>query len=246
VHTWNPAGVDARLAEAPRTPRHPRRPWLLGLLAVLLSLPLAVLAAGPASAHTKLVSSNPANAAALVGPPTQIVLTFNEEPKSVTSVRAQSTDGPLVALGEPVLDGKTVTVSWPQDQAPGLFRLVYVLVSDDGDPVEGPLLFSYAAAPASSPAPAASTAASTAASSAAVPAPVVSSSGVVSSGVSNAAPAVTQPESATGRAWIVGVALVALAALTLLWRTRRHTPAVDLRTEAGTSAPLPDREPTEV
>ena len=120
--------------------------WLLALIAVLVAVPLTVLVAGPASAHTKLVSSNPAEGEALPTAPKQIVLTFNEVPASVTSVKAQDTNGPLVALGDPVQNGATVTVSWPQDQAPGLFRLVYVLVSDDGDPVEGTLLFSYAAA----------------------------------------------------------------------------------------------------
>ena len=180
--------------------------WLLALIAVLLAIPISVLVAGPASAHTKLVSSNPAEGAALPTAPQQIVLTFNEVPASVTSVRAQDTNGPLVALGDPVQNGATVTVSWPQDQAPGLFRLVYVLVSDDGDPVEGTLLFSYAASASGS------------------------SAATGSSGTATA-PAVVDTGSTMWRAWLVGVGLVVLAALAvLLVSRRRHRAHVDLRT----------------
>jgi methionine-rich copper-binding protein CopC len=179
-----------------RTPR-----WFLALVAALLAIPLAVATAGPVAAHTKLVSSNPAEGAALDAAPTQVVLTFNEAPKAVTSVKAQDTNGPLVALGDPVLDGTTVRVSWPQDQAPGLFRLVYVLVSDDGDPVEGTLLFSYAGGTGSSPAATASTA---------VPALAAVDTG-----------------STMGRAWLAGVALLVLAALAVLVMSRRRRQARD-------------------
>jgi methionine-rich copper-binding protein CopC len=170
--------------------------WLLALIAVLVAVPLTVLVAGPASAHTKLVSSNPAEGAALPTAPKQIVLTFNEVPESVTSVRAQDTNGPLVALGDPVQDGATITVSWPQDQAPGLFRLVYVLVSDDGDPVEGTLLFSYAAAG--------------------------SASGTGGDSSAAAVSTTVGTGSTMWRAWLVGVGLVVLAALAVLVVSRRR------------------------
>ncbi len=114
------------------------------LVSALLAIPAILLGAGPASAHTRLVSSNPANGASLSAAPAQVVLTFDEVP-TVTSLRAQNTDGDLVPLGAPVQSGSTVSVSWPAGSAPGLFRLVYSLVSDDGDPVEGTLIFSYAA-----------------------------------------------------------------------------------------------------
>lgn len=129
-------------------------------VATLLALLVALVVAGPASAHTQLVDSNPKQGAALDAAPTQIVLTFNEVPASVVSVKAQSTnDGPLVALGDPVLDGQTLTVSWPAGTPGDLYRVGYQIVSDDGDPVEGTLIFSYPAAPGdqAAAAPAAST-----------------------------------------------------------------------------------------
>lgn len=211
MHTWTHPGERSL-----RLQRRPTPSWLLALMAVLLALPLAVVIAAPASAHTKLLTSSPANAAALPAPPTQVTLTFNEAPRSVTSVKAQNTDGPLVATGDPVLNGSTITVSWPQDQAPGLYRLVYLIVSDDGDPVEGTLLFSYSAAPAA-PATTSLVAAETH-----VP-PVVS----------------TAPE--MGRIWMVGVVIVGLAALALLMQTRRRRPSSELLDAAAL-----DRETTEV
>ena len=58
--------------------------WLLALFALLVAVPFTVIVAGPASAHTKLVSSTPADGAALPTAPKQIVLTFNEVPAEVT------------------------------------------------------------------------------------------------------------------------------------------------------------------
>ena len=94
-------------------------------------------------------------------------------------------------------NGATVTVSWPQDQAPGLFRLVYVLISDDGDPVEGTLLFSYAA---------------------------TGSGGAAATGSSSAAvtTAAVDTGSTMWRAWLVGVGLVVLAAIAVLVLSRRR------------------------
>ena len=198
--------MNARTRTSERAPRLQRRPtpaWLLALMAVLLALPLAVVIAGPAAAHTKVVSSSPANGSSLTSTPTEVSLTFDEVPQSITSVRAQSSDGPLVAVGEPVLNDKTVTVSWPQGQAPGLYRLVCVLVSDDGDPVEETVIFSYS-----------------------------------STGVTVAAPVpAVDAESTMGKIWILGVVIVALAALALLLQTRRRRPLVDLADE-----PLIERE----
>lgn len=144
------------------------RTLLAGVSAALLLL-MGLVAAPAAQAHTELVSSNPSNGAALDAPPTTITLTFDEVPKSVEFVKAESTDGASITLADPKLDGTVITVAWPADAAPGLYRLGWSLISDDGDPVTGTIMFSYvaaAAAPSSaapsqsapqSPAPAATT-----------------------------------------------------------------------------------------
>lgn len=120
----------------------------LAAVAGVLLFVAGLVGAPVAQAHTELVSSTPANGASLDKAPTTVVLTFDEVPKSVESVRAESTGGGLVELGKPTLKGTVVTVAWPADAPPGLYRLGWSLVSDDGDPVEGTILFSYAAAAA--------------------------------------------------------------------------------------------------
>jgi methionine-rich copper-binding protein CopC len=177
------------LGTAPRVRR-----VLLALLAALIAIPLGLMSAAPAQAHSKLVSSNPANAASLAVAPTQVVLTFDETP-TVTSVRAQDTDGALVQLGAPVVTPNTVTVAWPASAQPGLYRLVYSLVSDDGDPVQGTLIFTYAALnPAAAPA-----------------APATSAND-----------AEAESEAAIVLTWFAGVALVTLAAFGVLVMSRRR------------------------
>jgi len=120
----------------------------LAAVAGVLLLVAGLVGAPAAQAHTELVSSTPANGASLDTAPATVVLTFDEVPKSVESVRAEATGGGLVELGKPTLKGTVVTVAWPADAPPGLYRLGWTLVSDDGDPVEGTILFSYAAAAA--------------------------------------------------------------------------------------------------
>lgn len=108
----------------------------------------------PASAHARLISSNPANGQALAQGPTQIVLTF-DQPVTVQTLRATSDDGTEVQLGTPVVSGNTVTTPWPGGQKAGLYRLGYVMNSQDGHAVEGLMLFTYAtASPGQPPAPA--------------------------------------------------------------------------------------------
>lgn len=124
----------------------------LAAIAGLVVLLAGLVGAPAAQAHTELVSSTPANGASLATAPTTVVLTFDEEPKSVQSVRAEATGGGLVTLGAPTLKGTVVTVAWPADAPPGMYRLGWTLVSDDGDPVEGTILFSYAANASAPPA----------------------------------------------------------------------------------------------
>lgn len=132
---------------------------VLGASAAVLLLLLGLVAAPAAQAHTELVSSTPANGAALDAPPKTISLTFDEEPASVEFVKAESTDGASITLDSPTLAGTVLTVAWPADAAPGLYRLGWSLISDDGDPVTGTIMFSYVAAAAAPSATAPSSAA---------------------------------------------------------------------------------------
>lgn len=122
-------------------------------LTVIAAIGLLVFAGPtPASAHARLISSSPTNGQSLDQGPTQVSLTF-DEPVSVQTLRATSDDGSLVQLGAPTVSGNTVTASWPGGQKGGLYRLGYLVTSQDGHVVEGILLFTYATASPGTPPP---------------------------------------------------------------------------------------------
>lgn len=119
------------------------------LLALLASVVALMLLVGPgalaASAHSELVSSSPADGAALDAPPVAVDLTFNEEISDAgLQVVAQGPSGP-VTLGTPVLNGPQVSAPWPQGQPGGTYTIAYRVVSADGHPIDGTLAFSFAA-----------------------------------------------------------------------------------------------------
>lgn len=123
-------------------------------LTVIAAIGLLIFAGSePASAHARLISSSPTNGQALEQGPTQIVLTF-DEPVTVETLRATTDDGTEVQLGTPVVSGTTVTASWPGGQKGGLYRLGYLMNSQDGHAVEGLMLFTYVTATPGTPPPA--------------------------------------------------------------------------------------------
>ena len=117
------------------------RALLVVLLAGFLAASGALLS--PASAHAKLDSSDPKNGAALQAAPTQVSLTF-DEPVTDPVLTASDDVGTVVALGAPTISGSTITASWPGGTGGGLFRVEWQVKSDDGDTVDGVILFSVA------------------------------------------------------------------------------------------------------
>lgn len=125
---------------------------LRALVATGIALLLLVATPFVASAHSELVSSNPADGEVLSSAPTFVTLQFNEQiSEAGLQVVAQGPDGPIT-LGAPTLDGASVTVSWPQDVPAGAYRVAYRVVSADGHPIDGVIGFSFSA-PAASDAP---------------------------------------------------------------------------------------------
>jgi len=122
-------------------------------MAITASIGLLLFAGvSPASAHARLISSSPTNGESLTQGPTQIVLTF-DQPVTVQTLRATSDDGTEVQLGTPVVSGNTVTAPWPGGQKGGLYRLGYLMNSQDGHSVEGLMLFTYVTASPGTPPP---------------------------------------------------------------------------------------------
>ena len=130
----------------------PLRPSLLiTLLTVLL---IGAFGAGPAAAHSELVSSSPANGSSGPGKPTEVQLTFNEDISTTgLQVVAQGSAG-AVALGTPTVSGAVVSAAWPQSAPAGTYTVSYRVVSADGHPVDGSISFTYADLACGSGAPA--------------------------------------------------------------------------------------------
>lgn len=116
------------------------------LLAFLLWLALPAVA----FAHAALISAEPADNAILTESPARFALTFNEpvSPLKLTLVRP---DGTPVWLSDFHVDGGTVSIEVPGRLGQGTHVLGWRVVSADGHPVAGSLLFSVGA-PSAAPA----------------------------------------------------------------------------------------------
>ena len=187
---------------------------------------LAIVAAGlltlvgvqPASAHSALTGSTPADGAVVTEPLESVDLTFSEAPLAGldAGLRIQVTDasGTDVATGDVRVSGTTMRRAVDLDQ--GSYTVLWRYVSPDGHPIEGTLAFEYrAAAPASTP------------SASATPTPTAStaptpSATATATGASDGAPS-SSPGIAPG-VWIglgAGAVLVAGAVVVLLLRRGR-------------------------
>ncbi|QJW34955.1 copper resistance CopC family protein [Cellulosimicrobium protaetiae] len=128
---------------------------LLALLATAaltlgLTATFTTLAAAPASAHDRLLSSDPADGAQLATPPGAITLTFNTEPLPVEpQVVVSDSAGTVVTQGAPTIDGSTATLALDPAVALGgdTYTVAWRVVSSDGHPIEGTFAFTVAAQP---------------------------------------------------------------------------------------------------
>lgn len=108
---------------------------------LLAGLALLVLGAGPASAHTALVGSDPADGAALTTSPSTITLEFNENIGSTTQVAVIAPDGTAVKVtGVKAVDNK-VTANVADVGQRGKYAMSYRVVSADGHPVSATLSY---------------------------------------------------------------------------------------------------------
>ncbi|WP_265522757.1 copper resistance CopC family protein [Oerskovia flava] len=132
-----------------RTTRLTTRNALAAALALALALGMAfatvLTLAAPASAHDRLISSDPADGAELADPPSAITLTFNTEPLDVEP-RVIVTDaaGETVAEGAPTMDGTDAVLALPDALPGGAYSVAWRVVSSDGHPIEGTFAFDVA------------------------------------------------------------------------------------------------------
>lgn len=114
------------------------------LLQVVLVMAGALAFAGDASAHASLVRAEPADGAMVAREPRAFALTFSE-PISPLVLRLVGPDGTAVTLGRFVQRGATLDIEAPARLRNGTHVLTWRVVSDDGHPVGGSVVFSIGA-----------------------------------------------------------------------------------------------------
>jgi copper resistance protein C len=133
-----------------------RRAVVVAVLSVLGML----AAAGPASAHSRLLGSDPADGASLDAGPDHVTLTFNEDmPAGFDQLTVIGPDGKAWQDGEVTTSGPTVSVAVAPLGPAGRYQVGYRVVSGDGHPVSGSTSFTLTrAGPGTAPAQPAPTA----------------------------------------------------------------------------------------
>lgn len=109
-------------------------------LVALLLLAAPHLATG-ALAHASLIGSDPRDGAVVMAAPGRVTLTFNE-PVSALLLRVIVPDGQSRDLAGVAVDGNVLQVSLPPGLGRGTHLLSWRVVSADGHPVGGSLVFS--------------------------------------------------------------------------------------------------------
>ncbi|BAV47951.1 copper resistance protein CopC [Mesorhizobium loti] len=118
--------------------------WIAGgLLGLLVGL-MVMASTDQAFAHAALIKTDPADGAVLAQAPTQFSLTFSE-PVSPLVLTLVKPDGTPVALTSFRLTDQTIEIDNPQALKSGTHVLSWRVISADGHPVGGSLLFSIGA-----------------------------------------------------------------------------------------------------
>ncbi|MFD7311895.1 copper resistance protein CopC [Promicromonospora sp. NPDC059942] len=111
------------------------RPLVAGLAVVVVAL---FATAAPASAHDKLVSSDPASDETLKGAPDTVSLTYSADVLDMgAAVVVSDGDGTDWVSDAPVIDGATVTAVLDPGLPDGGYEIRWRVVSSDGHPITG-------------------------------------------------------------------------------------------------------------
>ncbi|RDI48376.1 copper resistance CopC family protein [Nocardia mexicana] len=115
---------------------------LFGLVSGLLLGGLALVAAGPAAAHSSVVGTDPADGAQIDAGPARVSVTFNENLQpNFPSLTVVGPDGNRWDKGQPVIDGPTASVEVGDLGPAGQYTIAYRVTSADGHPVSGTRTF---------------------------------------------------------------------------------------------------------
>jgi len=113
---------------------------LLLVLVTVFALPIAI--ATPASAHVRLLASNPEPGQALSAPPQSIQLTFDEPLRNAPTITVTDPNGTQWAMGRPTMDQKVVTIPADARQGPaGKYTIGYRVTGQDNHLITGDIQF---------------------------------------------------------------------------------------------------------
>lgn len=121
------------------------------LLALLLTATCIVLGPRDALAHAALMAAEPADGAVIADAPSRIVLHFTE-PVSPLVLRLTGPKGAVTDLRTFEIRHQAVEITPPRDLDAGSYALSWRVVSADGHPISGSVVFSIGSAQASRPA----------------------------------------------------------------------------------------------
>lgn len=167
------------------------------MIAAVVALTAAMVAAGPAYAHSTLISTSPDADETVPTIPTEVVLTFNEPAMALgTRIVVTGPAGPVQSGDVKIIDKAVVQALEPGSPA-GRYTVDWRVASADGHPVTGSYSFTVAATSTTSPT-------ATATPSATPTSAVTSDPPYVDTGA---------PATEDGSAWTVGIAVVIAAVL---------------------------------
>lgn len=107
----------------------------------------SLVAATPASAHDKLVGSNPADKSTVDALPSVVTLYFEEPPGTgFSSLDVLTPSARNIDAAEPTITGSQMSVPVSQVTQAGVYTIKFNIISDDGHPVGGVLHFTLNAA----------------------------------------------------------------------------------------------------
>ena len=118
------------------------------ILKTLLILTLIAMQSGTASAHTELISSDPAAGSVVDSWPVEISLTFDEELQVIGNEKSNfvvvnNAVGDQISADDESLNGSTIKVSLDPNTIEGPVLVYYRVISADGHAVEGEYTFTF-------------------------------------------------------------------------------------------------------
>jgi methionine-rich copper-binding protein CopC len=195
----------------------PRSPVRTAVIAVMVALALTAFSPQRAHGDAALQNSSPAAGSALTGSPTEIELTFNEEPLTIgTQILVEGPDGSATE-GDFEVAATTVRQPLKADLPDGDYTVEWRIISGDGHPVNDAYTFTLTSEPGTNPP-----------STAAVTPPGTAATSPASMSPAAASPTTPVPgrgtpssESTTRNVWwVVGFAVLAVLAGIGSWATR--------------------------